>query len=204
MAKWKSPFLTDIRNKLGDSVVFSMWKGRPYMRQHVEPANPNTSKQQAHREDTKNFVKRWQSVATTEDITSAWDEFALSYQISGFNLFVKAGRQDDVEASAGTGSGEVDVTYDNVFEPGEAALFVYNTDTSTWSKEVDAGNLDSGEDNSVTLTGLSTGDDVEVYIAYPNVLVSGDSTPQDYQAVCGYHVDTSAGTSTKQTVTVPS
>lgn len=204
MAKWKSPFLSDIRNKLGENVVFSQWKGRPYMRTYVVPANPNTSKQQANREDVKNLVQRWQSIATTEDIKSAWDEFALSYQISGFNLFTKAGRKDDCSAVAGTGSGEVDVTYDNVFEPGETAMFVYDEDVDSWTEEVSKGNLDSGTGKTEDLTGLTTGNTVHVYLAYPTVLVSGDSTPKEYQAVCAFTVDESAGTSTKNSVSVPS
>lgn len=54
MAKWKSPLFSDIRNKLGENVVFSMWKGRPYMRSYVTPANPNSLKQAANR-DQMNF-----------------------------------------------------------------------------------------------------------------------------------------------------
>jgi len=32
MAKWISPIFSDARNKLGDAVVFSNWKGRSYFR----------------------------------------------------------------------------------------------------------------------------------------------------------------------------
>lgn len=203
MAKWKSPFLTDIRNKLGESVVFSMWKGRPYMRQHVTPANPNSSAQQAHRADVAQYVERYKSVIKGTDAKTPWDEFALSYQISGFNLFTKLGRKCDIEVEAGESSGEVDVTYKNEVEPGEAAIFVYDQDEDEWTMEVDRGDLDSGEDNEVTLTGLTSGNTVEVFIAYPEVLVEGDTAPQDYQAVCGYHADTDEGDTIKQEVEVP-
>ena len=42
MAKWISPLFADIRNKLGDSVIFSNWKGRPYFRKYAKPSNPKT------------------------------------------------------------------------------------------------------------------------------------------------------------------
>lgn len=92
MAKWKSPIFSDIRNKLGENVVFSMWKGRPYMRSYVTPANPNSLKQQAQRALVANIVAMYQAnVKGDESIAAAWDVEALPRLISGYNQFVQYG-----------------------------------------------------------------------------------------------------------------
>lgn len=83
MVKWKSPLFSDLRNKLGDSVVFSSWKGRPYARQLVEPANPNTPSQQAFRDGMTNIVNDWQSKQGLEGFKEGWNELASPQQILG-------------------------------------------------------------------------------------------------------------------------
>lgn len=94
MAKWKSPIFSDIRNKLGDNVVFSMWKGRPYMRAFVMPANPNSLAQQANRAHMAAIVALYQAnVKGTAINAAAWDLEALPKLISGYNIFTKYGRQ---------------------------------------------------------------------------------------------------------------
>lgn len=91
MAKWKSPIFSDIRNKLGENVVFSMWKGRQYMRSYTKPANPKTTGQTANRLHMAYLVGYWQStISTHADIVTLWNAAGLSDLISGFNRFVKA------------------------------------------------------------------------------------------------------------------
>lgn len=93
MATWKSPLFSDIRNKLGENVVFSMWKGRPYMRSYVRPSNPNTLKQQANRLHMGDVVAGWQAnIKPTADTVALWNAAALSQLISGYNRFVKGQR----------------------------------------------------------------------------------------------------------------
>jgi hypothetical protein len=93
MATWKSPIFSDIRNKLGENVVFSMWKGRPYMRSYVRPSNPRTLAQTANRLDMTRLVQHWQSnIAITPGLVTAWNAAALSDLISGYNRFVKGMR----------------------------------------------------------------------------------------------------------------
>ena len=94
MATWKSPIFSDIRNKLGDNVVFSMWKGRPYMRSYVKPSNPNSLAQQANRLQMAEIVALYQAnVKGTAANAAAWDAEALPSLVSGYNLFTKYGRQ---------------------------------------------------------------------------------------------------------------
>lgn len=94
MAKWKSPLFSDIRNKLGENVVFSMWKGRPYMRSYVTPANPNSLKQQANRDQMRKIVALYQlAVKGIPENEAAWNIEALPRLISGYNQFTQYGRK---------------------------------------------------------------------------------------------------------------
>jgi len=99
MAKWKSPLFSDIRNKLGENVVFSMWKGRPYMREYVIPANPDTLAQQANRLHMAAIIEMYQSnVKGNAAHKAAWNVAALPKTISGYNLFCQYGRTDGLGA----------------------------------------------------------------------------------------------------------
>lgn len=94
MATWKSPLFSDIRNKLGENVVFSMWKGRPYMRSYVKPANPNSLKQRANRDHMAKIVAMFQAnVKGDADAAAAWDAEGLAALVSGYNRFVQYGRK---------------------------------------------------------------------------------------------------------------
>lgn len=90
MAKWSSALFSDIRNKLGDQVIFSMWKGRPYMRSYVVPANPQSDDQMGNRFKLASIVSWYQTnIKPTALKVTAWNAQALSDLISGYNLFVK-------------------------------------------------------------------------------------------------------------------
>jgi len=202
MAKWTSPFLSDIRNKLGDSIVFSVWKGRGYFRKWVAPANPNTLKQQAHRAVLAELVKRWQAIIDTADKKQAWNAEALSYQISGYNLFTKYGRKSSISVPAsasGTGSATVTVTYTLGLPASKARIFRY--DGTTWEDVTPSGGLESGTDKTFDDTVTSSGT-YEYYIADGDVLVSGDTTPQEYQAITKWKADTTTGTAKEAKVSV--
>ena len=93
MAKWKSAIFSDIRNKLGESVVFSMWKGRPYMRSYVKPSNPKSNAQTANRLHMQALVQHWQGIISViPPNVTAWNKAALADLISGYNRFVKGAR----------------------------------------------------------------------------------------------------------------
>lgn len=111
MAKWKSPIFSDIRNKLGDNVVFSMWKGRPYMRSYVRPANPDTNAQKANRAHLAAILGLYQAnVKGTADNVAAWDAEALPKLISGYNLFMQYGRTGSQVVTAGRKGAGIVVT----------------------------------------------------------------------------------------------
>ena len=127
MAKWVSPILTDIRNKLGNSVIFSNWKGRAYFRKYARPANPRTNKQIAQRETFKKLVKRFQEIEVNASEKEAWDNKATPYMMSGFNLFMSRGRKSYIEASSDTANvnGSVTITYSIGFPVDEATIVIY-------------------------------------------------------------------------------
>lgn len=189
MAKWKSVIFSDIRNKLGEQVVFSIWKGRGYMRTYVIPANPRTNKQQAHRAVMEKLVKRWQAIIDTEAKKSAWNAVALPDLISGFNLFIKEGRKSRISVPAtasGTGSATITVTY-TLGLPAQYAK-IYRFDGTNWKDVTPAEGLsdapNSTFDDTVTASGT-----YEYYIADSRVLVSGDAAPQPYQAITKWEPD---------------
>ncbi|MHC1611633.1 MAG: hypothetical protein ACXQTW_08615 [Candidatus Methanospirareceae archaeon] len=187
MPKWTSPIFTDIRNALGESVVFSMWKGRPYMRSWVKPANPRTAKQQAHRDVLRQLVKRWQDVIDTAEKKAAWNAEALSYNITGFNLFTKFGRKSSISCP-GTGStgSAVTITYTLGLPATKAAIYAF--DGSTWEDITPPEGLESGENKTFEHTFDSAGT-YEIFIADKDVLVEGDTAPQPYQAITKWSPD---------------
>jgi len=192
--KWVSPLFTDIRNALGESVVFSNWKGRGYFRGYAVPANPKTVKQQAHRALMAALVSRWKEIATTNDIKQAWNDVASPLQISGYNLFIKEGRKSEISvpsSASGTGSATVTVTY--TLGLGAADARIYRYDGTNWVDVTPAGGLSAGAnqtfDDTVTQSGT-----YYYFIADGRVLVSGDSAPQPYQAISKWSLDLVNGT----------
>jgi len=194
MAKWKSPLFSDIRNKLGESAVFSIWKGRPYFRGYVIPANPQTNKQQAHRAVLRELVRRWQDIIDTADKKAVWNAEALPYQISGYNLFTKYGRMSKISVPAsasGSGTADIEITYTLGLPASKAKIYRY--DGNIWEDVTPAEGLESGEDKTFTDT-VDTSGTYEYYIAYSDVLVEGDTPPQEYQAITKWSPDITTGT----------
>ena len=130
MAKWYSVLFSDIRNKLGDQVVFGNWKGRPYMRTYVIPSNPKTLAQTAVRKHLNDTVKIWQEfISRFEDAKRAWNEAASKEGLSGFNLMVKEGMQSSISATL-SGS-EVTISYKIGFSLANALICMYSKTSGT-------------------------------------------------------------------------
>ena len=192
MAKWTSPIFTDIRNKLGNSVVFSMWKGRPYFRSYVIPANPKTNKQTAHRTLLAELVKRYQTINTSDAIKAVWNVIALPKLISGYNEFVGIGRKTKIAAVTGTGSKEIDVTYTLGFAANKAKL--YGKEGANYEDVTPAGGLEAGVDKTATVTMGSASTEYDMFIAHADALVEGDAHPQAYAAVTCWKPNETDGT----------
>lgn len=194
MPKWTSPLFTDIRNALGTSVVFSNWKGRPYMRAWVKPSNPQSNAQQAGRDIMRKLVARYQQVVivsnTAPENAAAWNAEALQYAISGFNLFTKWGRKSNIAVPAsasGTGSATVEVTYTLGLPASKAALYYEKGGTFTDAQKT----LTAGSDQTVEVTVNENGS-YTFWIADKEAVTTGDSGAQDYQAITCWGMPTGA------------
>lgn len=202
MAKWKSPLFSDIRNKLGESAVFSIWKGRTYFRSYVVPANPNTNAQKAHRAVLANLVARWQDIIDTDDKKAAWNKYALPYSISGYNLFTKFGRKSAISVpstASGTGSATVTVTYTLGLPAADAKIYRY--DGSTWEDVTPSGGLEAGTNKTFDDTVTSSGT-YQYFIAYGKIYDELGAGSEETAAITKWKPNTTAGTADAAECTV--
>ncbi len=87
MATVKGPlFSLAASGSLAGAIVFSTWKGRPYVREHVVPANPKSQAQLGVRQMLKFLSQYWDSLTPGE--RADWEEPAAVTNISPFNAFV--------------------------------------------------------------------------------------------------------------------
>lgn len=88
MAKLSGPcFSLDASGKLGDTVVFSKWKGRNYARKWLKPSNPQSSGQTGIRSMFGMLAAAWGALAA--NVKSTWDALAVSLNVSSFNAYMK-------------------------------------------------------------------------------------------------------------------
>ena len=203
MAKWKSPIFSDIRNKLGENVVFSMWKGRPYMRSYVSPANPNSLKQQAQRDHMRKIVAMYQSnIKGDADNAAAWDQAALPALISGYNRFVAYGRKvtlGTLDLSATT----ISITISASGVPADRlAIMVYDASESTYKLPTTKRGL--GTYTEADYTGWTPAAGDMLYVADTEVLTGTDteSTAALYKAVNHWKPNPLTGVADPMIVTV--
>ena len=71
---------------IGKTVVFSKWKGRPYVRRHVIPSNPKTAAQTLTRNIFSFMSDTWKSSPTL--LRSPWERFAQGQVLTGRNAFM--------------------------------------------------------------------------------------------------------------------
>lgn len=114
MSRLTGPLMSmGARGQIGETLVFSRWKGRPYARQYVVPANPQTSGQTTTRNTfaALNAIWRYMPAAAID----AWALYAQNSQITSRNAWIKqnlsAVRGDadlqDIVLSPSAGSGLV-------------------------------------------------------------------------------------------------
>lgn len=90
MVKVAGPaFSLDASGTLGDAIVYSKWKGRPYVRERVIPSNPRSEGQVAMRAMLTWLAQQWAAQSGADQLT--WDDPADADVISPFNAFTKNG-----------------------------------------------------------------------------------------------------------------
>lgn len=87
MAKTTAPLLSfDGRGSIAKTMVYSSWKGIPYVRRHVIPANPRSTNQVIIR-STFALLREMYKLGPT-NLRAAWDAFAQGRPFTGMNKFV--------------------------------------------------------------------------------------------------------------------
>lgn len=87
MVKVNAPCLSlEASGAIGKAIVFSKWKGRPYARTLVKPANPKSGGQVGVRSMFKFLSQNWASVSAPSQAT--WEERADQKVVSPFNAFM--------------------------------------------------------------------------------------------------------------------
>lgn len=90
MARTKGPlFSLNASGSLAKTLVYSEWKNRSYVREHVIPANPSSTTQVNVRTAWDMLVADWQAEAGAQQ--DKWTEYAKQFDMSGFNKFMGKG-----------------------------------------------------------------------------------------------------------------
>lgn len=87
MVKLAGPAMSlDASGTLADTITFSKWKGRPYIRSRVVPSNPKSGGQVGMRAMFRFLTQFWASIAAGDKAT--WEDRADAAAISPFNAFL--------------------------------------------------------------------------------------------------------------------
>jgi len=87
MAVVKGPlFSVGASGQIAGAIVYSNWKGRPYVRQHAVPANPKSGGQVGVRVMMKFLTQYWTEMSAIQK--ADWETRAALTNISPFNAFV--------------------------------------------------------------------------------------------------------------------
>lgn len=97
MATTKGPLMSlDASGSVADTITFSKWKGRNYVRELVIPANPKTGLQTGVRATFKFITQVWASLSAT--IQGNWADLAKANAVTPLNEMIRdnqtRGRQD--------------------------------------------------------------------------------------------------------------
>lgn len=95
MALVQAPLMSlEASGSVAKSIVFSKWKGRPYVRQLVTPANPKSAGQRGSRAMITFLSKAWKDATMTGAPQATWATLAKQNVISNFNAMVKVNRKN--------------------------------------------------------------------------------------------------------------
>jgi len=88
MVKLFGPALSlEASGKVGNSMVFSTWKGRAYLRKQTIPKNPNSDLQVAFRQMLTYLGNTWPLLPAAA--RSGYDNLAARDNISNYNAYIK-------------------------------------------------------------------------------------------------------------------
>lgn len=88
MAKVTAPLLSfNAGGAIAKTQVYAKWKGIPYARRYVVPANPQSTAQQLTRNVFTTLTQIWKNF--TSDLTAPWVAFATGKALTDRNAFLK-------------------------------------------------------------------------------------------------------------------
>ena len=94
MARVQAPLLSlSASGTIGDAITFSTWKGRPYVRTRVIPANPRSGLQVGMRAGIT-FYPYWWNTSLDATKRALWNAAVGSEAISGYNLGTRANQRN--------------------------------------------------------------------------------------------------------------
>lgn len=79
------PIIKTIRKSI-EGIVFSSWKGSPYIRGKGRYRNPRTAIQQVNRSAFSSLVREWRRMGDCE--RALWNARARETRMSGYNAFI--------------------------------------------------------------------------------------------------------------------
>lgn len=84
MVKLKGPGMArDASGSLAETVIFSNWKGKSYLKLHQKPKQPRTQKQLAMRAIVNFITKIWKSLPAADP--TSWTPLAAELNVSNIN-----------------------------------------------------------------------------------------------------------------------
>lgn len=87
MVKVQAPALSlEASGSIAGALVFSKWKGRPYVRSLVKPANPRSGGQVGMRAMFAFLAQQWEGIGATPQ--ASWEDRADQMIVSPFNAFM--------------------------------------------------------------------------------------------------------------------
>lgn len=87
MARVTGPLMSvSASGTFAKTLVFSIWKGRAYVRERVIPANPRSAKQTGIRSMMSFLAQIWTTIKVVSE--ASWVELAASKVVSTFNAFI--------------------------------------------------------------------------------------------------------------------
>lgn len=133
MAKTRAPLLSfGASGQIGKTAVYAKWRGVPYVRERVIPANPRTTAQTANRNRFAAMRELWKIAPS--GAREPWDAYATGRPFTGMNAYVGENNRalvgestmaefiaspgagggfpaEAMDASTGAGSGVIDVAF---------------------------------------------------------------------------------------------
>lgn len=140
MAKVTGPLMSlEASGSIASTIVFSRWKGRPYVRQLVKPSNPKTPAQTAFRAMFGFLSSQWKMIDPAS--YGNWSALAAQGNYSQFNAYTKYNQDrwtqtltptEDPTATPSTVDVVTSYTATGGVKQGELSIVIANVHAANW------------------------------------------------------------------------